>query len=97
MDLKRKVVDLKKLVFQSGVCFLIRIIFYHTQSLLVPKNGIFEGNKSIFLACCNLLVTVLESVCKCIFAPPLIEFLNGVMYVTETTLLSVMTGSNQGS
>ena len=37
--LKYKVVDLKKLVFQSAVCFLIRYIFDHTHCHLVDFKG----------------------------------------------------------
>ena len=46
---KSKVVYHKKLVFQSGVGFLIRCILDHAHCPLVAKNDNFDGNKSIFL------------------------------------------------
>ena len=46
---KSKVVYNKKLVFQSGVGFLIRCILDHAHRPLVAKNDNFDGNKSIFL------------------------------------------------
>ena len=44
-----KVVFNKKLVFQSGIGFLIQCILDRAHRPLVAKNDNFDGNKSIFL------------------------------------------------
>ena len=71
--LKHKVVDLKKLVFQSGVCFLIQCIFDHGHSHLVDfkgerdplqQNGLHGQYQFGFIVsktCCNFLVEFVSS------------------------------------
>ena len=79
---KSKVVYNKKLVFQSGVGFLIRCILDPAHCPLVAKNDNFDGNKSIFLLQCNVLMLLVHTMrldSQYVFILPFVPILNGVL------------------